>query len=386
MTGLRPDTTKIYDLKTHFRTTIPNAVTLGQLFQNNGYFSGRVGKIYHYGNPGDIGKSGLDDPPTWNEFVNPAGRDKTTLEKDLINFHPKRKGLGASIALLADKEGRDEDHTDGKVATEGIKMLEAHRDKPFFIAIGFYKPHCPYIAPAKYFEPYALGSIQLPQDPAGHLKSVPQWALLSTKPYPYLGVTVDQARQGKQAYYATISFVDAQIGRVMDALDRLGLWENTVVVFWSDHGYHLGEHGLWFKQSVWEEAARVPLIVVPPGARRDGTVCARTVELLDLYPTLAEMTGCTAPTTIEGRSLQPLLENPSAAWDKPAYTQVKHGQHVGRSVRTQRWRYIEWDDGKGGAQLYDHDVDPHEYANLATDAGRAGVVAEMAKVLRAARK
>jgi uncharacterized sulfatase len=383
MTGLRPDTTKIYDLKTHFRKTIPDAVTLGQLFQQNGYFSGRVGKIYHYGNPGDIGTSGLDDPPTWNAFVNPAGRDKTTLEKDLINFHPKRKGLGASIALLADKYGRDEEHTDGKVATEGIRMIEAHKDRPFFIAIGFYKPHCPYIAPAKYFDPYPLASIQLPQEPAGYLKNVPQAALASTKPWPLMGVTVDQARQGKQAYYAAISFVDAQIGRVLDALDRMDLWEDTVVVFWSDHGYHLGEHGLWMKQNVWEESSRVPLIIVPPGAKREGVVCARTVELLDLYPTLAELSGCEPPGNLEGKSLRPLLEDPQAAWDKPAYTQAKPAKSMGRSVRTQRWRYIEWDDdGKAGAQLYDHDADPHEYVNLAADPRHAGVVAEMKTLLR----
>ena len=361
MTGLRPDTVKVYDLKTHFRTTTPDAVTLGQMFRSNGYFSGRVGKIYHYGNPGQIGTDGLDDAATWNQVVNPAGVDKTALEEDLVNYHPKRKALGASIALLADRDGKDEEHTDGMVATEGIRMLEAHRGKPFFIALGFYKPHCPYIAPARYFEPYPLDQIALPQEPAGHLKNVPKAALASSQPYPLMGVTVDQAREGKRAYYSTISFVDAQIGRVLDALDRLSLWENTVVVFWSDHGYHLGEHGLWMKQNVWEESARVPLIIVPPSAQREGKVCARTVELLDLYPTLAEMTGCKPPANLEGKSLRPLLDDPSAPWDKPAVTQAKPGKPMGRSVRTERWRYTEWgDDGKAGAQLYDHDADPKE--------------------------
>jgi iduronate 2-sulfatase len=381
MTGLRPDTTKIYDLKTHFRKTIPDVVTLGQMFQNNGYYSARVGKIYHYGNPGDIGTSGLDDPPTWNHFVNPAGRDKTALEKDVINYTPKR-GLGSSLSFLADKQGKDEEHTDGKVATEGIKELEAHKDKPFFIAIGFYKPHCPYISPGKYFDLYPMDQIQLPTEPADQLKGVPQWALASTKPYPLLGVSVNEAREAKRGYYAAISFVDAQIGRVIDAVDRMGLWENTVVVFWSDHGYHLGEHGLWFKQSVFEEAARVPMIMIAPGKGNAGKTSPRTVELVDLYPTLADLTGCKPPANLQGRSLRPLLEDPSAAWDHPAFTQTKHGTHMGRSIRTERWRYTEWNGGEAGVQLYDHDNDPHEYKNLASVAEFKPVVEKLRAELK----
>lgn len=380
MTGLRPDTTKIYDLKTHFRSTVPDVVTLGQMFQNNGYFSGRVGKIYHYGNPGDIGTSGLDDKATWNAFVNPAGRDHTALEKDVINYTPKR-GLGSAMAFLADKMGKDEEHTDGKVATEAIKMLREHKDKPFFIAAGFYKPHTPYITPSKYFDLYSMDQILLPKEPADHLKNVPALALASTKPYPLLGVTVDHAREAKRAYYAAISFVDAQIGRILDEVDQQKLWDNTVVVFWSDHGYHLGEHGLWFKQSVFEESARVPMIVIAPG-KAAGKASTRTVELIDLYPTMADLTGVTPPKDLEGFSLRPLLEDPQAKWDHPAYSQVKHGP-MGRSVRTERWRYTEWADGKQGVQLYDHETDPHEYVNLAEDPKHAANVAEMKKLLAA---
>jgi iduronate 2-sulfatase len=382
MTGLRPDTTKVYDLKTHFRKTIPNVITIGQMFKANGYFSGRVGKIYHYGNPGDIGTSGLDDPATWNEVVNPAGRDKTALEIDVINYTPKRK-LGAAMAFLSDKEGKDEEHTDGKVATEAIKMLRAHKDKPFFIAAGFYKPHCPYISPSKYFEEYALKDVLLPKVADGFAKSVPPLALASTKPWPILGVSPEKARETKLGYYAAVSFVDAQVGRIVDEVDRLGLWDNTVVIFWSDHGFHLGEHGLWFKQSVFEESARVPMVIVTPGnGAVAGKVCARTVELVDLYPTLADLTGLTPPKGLEGYSLKPLLENPAAGWEHAAYTQVQRPKAMGRSVRTERWRYVEWDGGKLGTQLYDHESDPREEKNLANDPAHAAKIAELKKLLK----
>ena len=375
MTGLRPDTTRVFDLQYHFRTHLPDVVTLPQMFSNGGYFAARVGKIYHYGNPGDIGTSGLDDKASWQHFVNPAGRDKTTLEPDIINYTPKR-GLGSAMSFLADKTGKDEEHTDGKVATEGIKLLETNKDKPFFLAIGFYKPHTPYVAPAKYWEPYPMASVQLPTEPTGNRESKPKASLMSS-PQPYFGVTPDQARECKQAYYAAISFVDAQIGRVLDTVDRLKLWDNTVVVFWSDHGYHLGEHGLWMKQSLFEESARVPMVIVAPGAKGNGRPCGRTVEFVDLYPTLADLAGLTPPKNLAGASLKPLLENPAANWTKPAFTQVWRGGFPGHSVRTERWRYTEWDNGKQGAELYDHDADPREFQNLADDPKHADTVKEL---------
>ena len=245
MTGLRPDTTRVFDLQYHFRKGLPDVVTLPQMFMSNGYFTARVGKIYHYGNPGQIGTSGLDDPPSWQEFYNPAGRDKTALELDVIRYTGKKGGpLGAEMAFLNDKPGKDKEHTDGKVATQAIELLEKHKDQPFFLAVGFYRPHCPWITPGGYFEKYSLDAMKLPDIAQGYTDSVPAAALTSTKPWPYLGVTPDQARECMLAYYAAISFVDAQIGRVLDSLDRLGLRDNTIVVFWSDNGYHVGEHGL----------------------------------------------------------------------------------------------------------------------------------------------
>ncbi len=384
MTGRRPDTTRIFDLHTDFRKrTLPDVVTLPQIFMRAGYYSARVGKIYHYGNPGDIGTSGLDDPASWNHVVNPAGRDKTVLEHDVLNYTP-RKGLGSAMAFLNDLTGRDEEHTDGKVAIEGIKLLEQHKDKPFFLAIGFYKPHTPYIAPKKYFDMYPMASIKLPEVAPDFQKSVPAAALGSTQPWPYFGITPDQARECKQAYYAAISFVDAQIGHVLDAMDRNELWDNTIVVFWSDHGYHVGEHGLWMKQSLFEESARVPLVIIAPGAKGNGKTCARTVEFVDLYPTLADLAGLTPPPGYEGTNLRPLLDDPAAAWDRPAYTQVWRSamRFAGHSVRTERWRYTEWENGKRGNQLYDHDADPQELKNLAGDPKYAAVVKEMKALVK----
>jgi uncharacterized sulfatase len=339
-----------------------------------------VGKIYHYGNPGDIGTSGLDDPQSWKEVVNPAGRDKTALEPEIINYTPKR-GLGSAMSFLGDKTGKDEEHTDGKVATEAIRLLEAKKDEPFFLAVGFYKPHTPYVAPQKYFDLHPLDKMTLPAIAPGFQQTVPDAALASTKPWPYMGVTPDQARECKQAYFAAISFVDAQIGRVLDALDRLKLRDNTVVVFWSDHGYHLGEHGLWMKQSCFEESARVPMIISAPG-QAAGQTCARTVELLDLYPTLTDLAGVPAPKNLEGVSLRPLLANPTAEWKRPAFTQVQRGNFPGHSVRTERWRYTQWASGEKGAELYDHNADPQELHNLATDPKSATTIAEMKALLK----
>jgi uncharacterized sulfatase len=383
LTGLRPDRTRVFDLTYHFRQDMPDIVTLPQLFMNNGYYVARVGKMYHYGNPGDIGTNGLDDRVSWSERYNPAGSDKTSLELDVINYTPQRKGLGAAMAFYSDREGTDTEHTDGKVADQAIRLLAAHKDKPFFIAAGFYKPHCPWITPGKYFDMYSPGQMKLPEISDETKNLYPPQALASTNPWPYFGITHGQALECKLAYYAAISFVDAQIGRLLDALDSLGLSENTVVVFWSDHGYHLGEHGLWFKQSCFEESAKSPFIIAAPGFKSDGKICRRTVELVDIYPTLADLAGLTPPKNLEGYSLQPLLKNPQSGWDHPAYTQVQRGETPGHSVRTEKWRYTEWDFGKKGAELYNELKDPFELENLANDPEYAAVIKEMKLLLKA---
>ena len=387
LTGLRPDTVRVYELVTQFRKNKPDAVTLPQLFQKNGYFAARVGKIYHYGVPGQIGTPGLDDPPSWNATVNPRGVDKDE-EPLLTNYTPQRgPGLGSALAFPA-SSARDEDHTDGKVASETIALLEQNKDRPFFIAAGFYRPHCPYIAPQKYFDMYPLDRIEAPRVSSEALAQYPEAALF-TRP-PNWGLSDQQVREVIRAYYASITFMDANVGRLLDTLDRLQLTDNTIVVFMSDHGYNLGEHGQWMKQMLFEESARSPLIVAGPGVRVKGKGSPRVVEYLDLYPTIAQLAGLTPPRQIEGRSLAPLLKDPNAAWSHPALTQVRRGSaangfFMGYSVRTERWRYSEWDDGKRGRELYDQKADPGEMHNLADDPKYAKTAGEMRALLRSAR-
>lgn len=382
LTGLRPDSTRIYELQTHFRTTVPDVVTLPQLFKRNGYVAARVGKIYHYGNPGQIGTNGLDDPASWDAVVNPRGIDKDE-EPVLTNLLPNR-GLGSTLAFYA-SPAPDEQHTDGKVATETIALLETHKDRPFFIAAGFYRPHCPYIAPRKYFDMYPLDRIHVPRFTPDQIAALPPPALW-TRP-PNWGLAEDGLRRSIQAYYASISFLDAQAGRILEALDRLRLTDHTIVVFLSDHGYHLGELGQWMKMSLFERSARTPLVIAGPGIARG--VSSRTVELLDLYPTLGELAKLSPPAGLEGRSLTPLLKDAKATWNRPAFTQVTRGGRetgfMGYSVRTDRWRYIEWDEGKRGRQLYDEHDDPAELRNLADDPKHEKVVAEMRQLLQALR-
>jgi iduronate 2-sulfatase len=379
MTGLRPDVTQVFDLKRHFRAALPDVVTLPQLFQKSGYFAARVGKIYHYGVPGDIGTSGLDDPPSWNQFINPRGRDKDE-EGKLTNYTPKR-GLGSSLSFLA-AEGADEEQTDGIGTTEMIKLLDANQGRPFFLAMGYYRPHCPYISPKKYFGQVPLDQVQVPLVSEAVKAEVPAPALASTQPWPWFGVTAAQARESLQAYWAAIEFMDAQVGRLLDTLDRLKLADHTIIVLWGDNGYHVGDHGLWKKQSLFEYSARVPLIIAAPNQKTKGQASARTVELLDIYPTLAELCGLKPTHKLAGQSLKPLLNNPKAKWDKPAFTQVWRGRFAGHSVRTERYRYTEWDDGKAGAELYDYETDPKEEHNLANDPSHAKTVATLKALVR----
>ena len=379
LTGLRPDTTRIHELQTDFRTVLPDVVTLPQMFRRNGYVAARVGKIYHYGNPGQIGTSGLDDPASWDAFVNPKGIDKDE-ETKVTNLTPTRQ-LGSALAYYA-SPAADEAHTDGKVAAETIALLEKHKDRPFFIGAGFYRPHCPYIAPRKYFDLYPLDTIPAPaaspdlwMPPPARFTIPPNW-----------GISEQGQRESIRAYYASISFLDANVGRLLDALDRLGLTSNTIVVFISDHGYQLGEHGQWMKQTLFERSARAPLIVAGPGVPATGRATSRVVEFLDVYPTLAALTGVPAPKGLHGRSLIPLLKNPDATWDHPAITQVRRGPaasaFMGYSIRTEKWRYTEWDTGKRGAELYDEVADPQEAKNLVMDPQHQKVVADLQRRLR----
>jgi uncharacterized sulfatase len=384
MTGLRPDATKIYGQADDFRrTSLPYVVTLAQLFRNSGYFVARVGKIFHYDVPGQIGSSGMDDPASWEKVVNPRGHDKD-VENKLVVLTPQLKSLGASLRYYV-ADGSDEEQTDGIAASEAIKLMEQNRERPFFLAVGFYRPHCPYIAPRKYFELYPLEAIAAARTNADDVRDVPT-AALPQQPRNY-GLDEHAMREAIRAYYASISFVDAQVGRLLDALDRLKLADDTIVVFWSDNGYMLGEHGQWMKNKLFEESARVPLVIAAPGSKGNGRASPRTVELLDLYPTLADLAGLKPPPGLQGKSLRPLLDTPDAPWKHPAVTQVRRDGEgetfMGYSLRTQRWRYTEWDEGKRGVELYDHESDPGEQTNLSAEQKQRKTIETLNKELHA---
>ncbi|NBY01481.1 MAG: DUF4976 domain-containing protein, partial [Planctomycetes bacterium] len=263
-----------------------------------------------------------------------------------------------------------------------IKLLSQMKEKPFFLALGLYRPHTPYVAPKKYFELYPLDKITLPVVDPDHKKGVPEAAFLSFKKEEEK-LTDDLRKKATQAYLASISFMDAQVGRIINELDRLKLADDTVIVFTSDHGYHMGEHGLWQKRSIFEESARVPLIMVDPKMKISNATSPRTVEMLDIYPTLADLCGLKYPDYLDGKSLKPLLEDPKAQWDRPAITQTVLGKNInGYTIRNERFRYTEWNNGKDGVQLYDHDADPKELKNLANDPAHKNTVAELSKLMK----
>jgi iduronate 2-sulfatase len=397
LTGLRPDTTRVYENATQFRKNVPDAQTLPQTFRKAGYTVARVGKLFHYGVPGEIGTNGLDDPTSWERRINPRGRDKDDEDKIFTLTPDAAQGpgrFGASLSWLA-AEGTDAEQTDGKIALAVAGLLREYADRPFFLACGFFRPHTPYVAPKRYFELHPLDGIRLPIVPAGHRQSAPAPAFASSKKEQET-MTDDLRRQAIQAYRASASFMDAQLGIVMSALEELKLADRTIVVFISDHGYHLGEHGLWQKMSLFENSTRVPLIIIDPRIPGTGRVCPRTVELVDLHATLADLCGLEAPKT-DGISLKPLLLDPGREWDHFAFTQVSRGMFpsagetarkaaagfMGRSVRTERYRYTEWDGGKKGAQLYDYISDPAELKNLVDEPALAPVRERLSALIRA---
>ncbi|MBL8186861.1 MAG: sulfatase [Acidobacteria bacterium] len=379
LTGLRPDTTRITDNNTNFRTTMPDVVTLPQVFRQNGYHTTSFGKIFHRGLTMEDLRTDMDDKASWDEV--------RYFQTTPLGF--KGEGRNLTDGKLAwcnwrAAEGADEDQPDGQIAREAINVLEQRaKDKqPFFLAVGLHKPHDPFIAPKKYFDLYPLESLKLWQAPKEPLAD-PAAALPGGAFREAFGKFTDRERlEFMRAYLAGVSFTDAQAGKIIDALDRLKLTENTIIVFLGDHGYHLGERGWWNKSTLFELSARAPLLVYAPKMKAKGKATARLTEFIDLYPTLVELTGLKAPHKLEGRSFAPLLDNPRLKWKEAAYTQVTRGRFAGYSVRTERWRYTEWDEGRQGAELYDHQTDPHEYRNLINEPKHKATVEQLKALLK----
>ncbi|MBN2475860.1 MAG: sulfatase [Pirellulales bacterium] len=391
LTGLYPNSTGILVNQQIFRQTIPSHHSLPQAFRRAGYFAGRIGKLYHYNVPKSIGTNGHDDPGSWELELNPAGCDRLEEEPHIFSLVPGQ--FGGTLSWYASPRS-DQYHTDGLMAADAEWVLERcarRKDRPFFLAVGFYRPHTPYVSPKPYFERYPQQQMPVVRGVKEDQADLPAPALGSYK-RAQDKLTDDLRRQCVQAYYASTTFMDAQVGRVLDALERLGLAENTIVVFTSDHGYHLGEHGLWQKMSLFEESARVPLIIAAPGTSVPGAVAAAPVGLIDLYPTLAELCGVKPPGNLQGQSLVPVLRSPDAPGRGWTLSQVTRGSReprkrfFGYSLRTPRWRYTEWAEGDQGRELYDHEVDAGELVNLAEDPAHAETVARLSRQLRAAVK
>jgi arylsulfatase A-like enzyme len=368
MTGLYPDQTKSKKLRLFVRQTIPEVITLGQKLRMENYHSIRVGKIYHYHNPRDIGTSGHDDSFTWDRTVNPYGRDKIEEHK-LKGLKPTLDG-GTLSWLKAD--GEDNEQTDAIGASEVIRFLDEFSESKenFFMAFGLYRPHVPFVAPKSYFDLYDINDFNVPSSSEDYLKTIPKpaaFSIRSKKEQVYLDNEL--SKEIKLAYYATTSFMDSQVGRVLDKLKETGLDKNTIIVFTSDHGYHLGEHGHWQKQTLFENATRVPLIFSGPNIKNN-TPIKDPVELIDIYPTIMDMLTMQTPDFVSGRSLLPQIENPNYAVRKSALTELlvnkRNLKAQGYSIKTKRYRLNQWNyDGIFSYELYDHKFDKQELYNLA---------------------
>ena len=358
LTGLRAEQTEIVDNKTRLRAQLPDVITLPQLFKDKGWHTEAFGKIFHLGggNDAQANEKWMDLPKSWhastafsatNTGKKIEGRNLTGGELEWCHW---------GIA-----EGGDDDQPDGQIAAATVKLIEEQGANPWFIGCGFMKPHDPFIAPRKYFDLYPPAEMKLWRDPSD-MTPAPPLALSGPKK-EFAKFTDRERLEFLRAYCAGASFMDAQLGRVLDALDRGKLWDKTIVVFISDHGYHTGERQWWNKSTLFERSCRAPLIIAAPSAQA-GTTCRSLVEFVDLFPTLAESCGLTPPNGLAGKNLQPLLADPSASVKDAAFTLVTRdrGQY-GQSVRTARWRFTQWSDE--AQELYDHDNDSEENHNVA---------------------
>lgn len=387
LTGTRPDTTKVWDLVTHFRTAIPGVVTLPQHFKQNGYFVQGMGKLYH---------GGYDDPPSWSvpwsrpEVTVYALPENQTRQREDRARRRQEDRTGGYGPAFESADVPDNTFHDGALAEMAIASLRemARKNQPFWLGVGFIKPHLPFVAPKKYWDLYDPAKIELAPNPFAP-KYAPSYAvqpggeLRNYYGIPSGPIPDDLARQLKHGYYAAISYMDAQLGKVLDELDRLKLRENTIIVLWGDHGWKLGEHGAWCKHSNVENDTNAPLLIAAPGMRSSGKKSASLVEFVDVYPTLAELCGLKLPGHLEGTSLVPVLRDPAKSVKAAAFSQYPRNpqgkQLMGYSMRTDRYRFTRWvyrsDPSKVDAvELYDHRTDPQENVNIANDPKNAALV------------
>jgi iduronate 2-sulfatase len=385
----------VYDLGTNFRAA-PNAVTLPQYFRLRGYWTEALGKIFH------VGHGNHEDEASWSTphwkadvvaYALPESRAKEglTREEALFSNRPGNVQQLPRGAAWEAADVPDDAYPDGRTAEEAIRRLRAAKDKPdrpFFLAVGFVKPHLPFCAPKKYWDLYDAAALELPsQDaPQGAPDFAPtNWGeLRQYRDMPKNGsLDAEVGRRLIHGYHAATSYMDAQVGRVLDALEELSLSENTIVVLWGDHGWHLGDHGMWCKHTNYEQAARIPLIVAAPGGQ-SGVATPALVESVDVYPTLCELAGLPAPTSLDGASFAGVLRDSSAATKDFILHVYPRGERIGRAVRTERHRLVEWK--KPGAppedavlELYDYQSDPGEMKNLASE--QSDVVAQLRAIL-----
>ncbi len=383
LSGLRPDALTGRAHASFYREARPNIVSLPQHFKNHGYHTRSIGKVLHHNGLGPDKVEPQYDPISWSEpmfwpktgiyALNPEVWTRCQIERNSGIGIPKENKSLTECADVPDNAYRD-----GMVASEAIKTLGRVKDQPFFLAIGFYKPHTPFTAPRKYWDLYDPNEIQLATNPEPPVDA-PKEATMYNWRYirnfrgcPDEGpMPDDMARHLLHAYYASISYMDAQLGRVLDELDRLGLADSTAVVLWSDHGYQMGEHGIWGKHTNFEDAVLTPMIVRAPGQKHPGQASNALVELVDIYPTLCGLCDLELPEHLEGTSFLPLLDQPERHWKSAAFSQFARGNVMGRSMRTPRYRYTLWRrarDGRVmGRELYDHNTDPNENTNIAAN-------------------
>lgn len=348
------------------RPAIGDRATWPQHFKNAGYYTARVSKIYHMGIPSGIeaGSDGADDPASWTERFNSQGPEwKAPGNGETLEGNPdgKKPVVGGNTFVVVEAEGDDLVHSDGKTAAKAVELIEQHAREPFFLAVGFVRPHVPFVSPKRYFEPFLPYEKRLlPPKMPGDWDDIPKPGINYKTS---LNMKMDIRRQQKAlgGYYAAVSFMDAQVGKVLDALEKSGQRDNTIVIFTSDHGYHLGEHDFWAKVSLHDESAKVPLIISVPG--KQPAVCDSLTELLDLYPTVASLCGLDVPSRLQGKDISPLLDDPTRKVREAAFSVAPSSK--GFLLREQQWAYIQYgEDASGGMELFDMVRDPRQYTNL----------------------